>query len=106
MNVPYGSWKSPITSDIIAAAVIRLSQVMLDGDDVYWIEQRPSERGRNVLVRRTPDGQTFDVNPPPYNARTRIHEYGGGAVAVGDGAAWFSNYDDQRLYRVDNSGKG
>ncbi len=98
---PYGSWKSPITSDLIVAGTVGLSQVRLDGDDVYWIEQRPSEGGRNVVVRRTPAGRITDVTPGDFNARTRVHEYGGGAYVVADRTVWFSNFADQRLYRQD-----
>ncbi|HEX7998791.1 MAG TPA: S9 family peptidase [Pyrinomonadaceae bacterium] len=96
---PYGSWKSPITSDLIVQGSIGVGQVMLDGADVYWIEMRPSEGGRNAIVRRTPDGQTMDVTPLPFNARTRVHEYGGGDYTVNDGIAYFSNFSDQRFYR-------
>ncbi len=96
---PYGSWGSPITSDLIVAGTIGLGQIAIDGDDNYWIESRPQEKGRNVIVRRTPDGKISDVTPPPFNARTRVHEYGGGAVAVADGVVYFSNFDDQRVYR-------
>lgn len=96
---PYGSWKSPITSDLIVAETIMLAQPMLDGDDIYWLEARPQEKGRMAIVRRTPDGATTDVNPPPFNARTRVHEYGGGSYLPADGVVWFSNFADQRLYR-------
>ncbi|MDQ3686397.1 MAG: S9 family peptidase, partial [Acidobacteriota bacterium] len=99
-TAPYGSWKSPITSDLIVSGTIVLGQIALDGDDVYWTELRPSEGGRNVIVRRTPDGATTDVTPPPFNARTRVHEYGGGSYAVGDGVVYFSNFADQQLYRL------
>ncbi len=98
---PYGSWKSPLTSDLIAAGTIALGQITFDGDDLYWVEQRPGEAGRNVIVRRTPDGKTMDVTPPPFNARTRVHEYGGGAFVVDNGTLYFSNFVDQRLYRQD-----
>jgi len=98
---PYGSWKSPITSDLIASGIIRLGQIALDGDDVYWVEMRPAEGGRYVVVRRTPGGRTTDVTPPPFNARTLVHEYGGGAFAVAEGTVYFSNFADQRLYRQD-----
>jgi len=97
----YGSWKSPITSDLIVSETIGLGQIALDGVDVYWVESRPTEGGRYVVVRRTPDGRTTDVTPPPFNARTRVHEYGGGAFAVADGTAYFSNFADQRVYRQD-----
>ena len=96
---PYGSWKSPITSDLIVKGSIGVGQVMLDGEDVYWFEMRPSEGGRSVIVRRSSDGQTVDVTPKPFNARTRVHEYGGGDYTVADGTVYFSNFDDQRLYK-------
>ena len=102
---PYGSWKSPITADLIVADSVGLGEVAIDGDDVYWTEMRPSEGGRYVLVRRTPDEQVSDVTPPPFNARTTVHEYGGGAFAVADGVVYFSNFADQRLYRQDPDGQ-
>jgi len=98
---PYGSWKSPITSDVIVSETIGLGQIALDGEDIYWVEMRPAEGGRNVIVRRTPDGRTADITPDPFNARTRVHEYGGGDLIVADGTVYFSNFADQRLYRQD-----
>ena len=95
---PYGSWKSPITSDLIVSGTVGLGQIAIDGDDIYWVEGRPSEAGRSVLVRRTPDGKITDVTPPPFNVRTRVHEYGGAAFAVSDGAIYFSHFADQRIY--------
>ena len=95
----YGSWKSPITSDLIVKETIGLGQVRMDGDDIYWIEMRPSEGGRQVIVRRTPDGRTADVTPPGFNARTRVHEYGGGEYAVHRSTVYFSNFADQQIYR-------
>ncbi|MDQ3012397.1 MAG: S9 family peptidase [Acidobacteriota bacterium] len=95
---PYGSWKSPITSDLIVAGTIGLGQAALDGEDIYWIESRPQEKGRNVIVRRTPDGKTNDATPVPFNARTRVHEYGGGSFVASNGEGFFSNFADQRLY--------
>jgi dipeptidyl aminopeptidase/acylaminoacyl peptidase len=94
----YGSWKSPITSELIVAQSITLSEVCLDGGRVYWLEGRPQEQGRYVVVRAGADGQPIDVTPPPYNARTRVHEYGGGSCTVHDGAVYFSNFADGRLY--------
>ncbi|MBV8883680.1 MAG: S9 family peptidase, partial [Chroococcidiopsidaceae cyanobacterium CP_BM_RX_35] len=95
---PYGCWKSPITSDLIVSATVGLGPVTLDGQDIYWVEMRPAEGGRNVIVRRTPDGQARDITPSPFNARTRVHEYGGGTFMVADGTVYFSNFADQRLY--------
>lgn len=102
---PYGSWKSPITSDLIVSGSIGLGQIEVDGEDVYWSESRPQEGGRNVIVQRTPDGGTSDVRPAPFNARTRVHEYGGGSFMVADGVVYFSNFGDQRLYRMEQSGE-
>ncbi len=96
---PYGSWQSPITSDLIVAGTVGLGQIALDGEDIYWNEMRPAEGGRNVVVRRTPDGRTSEVTPAPFNVRTRVHEYGGGAFTVSDGASYFTHFVDQRLYR-------
>jgi dipeptidyl aminopeptidase/acylaminoacyl peptidase len=97
---PYGSWSSPITSDLIVAGSISLVDVLLDGADVYWIEGRPQESGRYVIVRSGPDGTFIDQNPPPFYARTRVHEYGGGSATVSAGTIYFSHFRDQRLYRL------
>ena len=96
---PYGSWKSPITSELIVRETVSLSQVRLDGSDCYWIEMRPSEGGRNVIVRCDFEGKLSDVTPAGFNARTRVHEYGGGDYAVQDRIIYFSNFADQQLYR-------
>lgn len=101
----YGSWKSPISSDLIVSATVGLGQVALDGDDIYWVEQRPTEGGRNVVVQRTPDGRTTDRTPAPFNARTRVHEYGGGAFVVHNGSLYFSNFADQRVYCTQAQGE-
>jgi dipeptidyl aminopeptidase/acylaminoacyl peptidase len=97
---PYGSWKSPITSDLIVSETIRFEQVVLDGADIYWIERRPTESGRCVIVRRAPDGTISDMLPPPFSARTTVHEYGGGSFTVSDGTIYFSNFSDQHVYRL------
>jgi dipeptidyl aminopeptidase/acylaminoacyl peptidase len=99
-TLPYGAWKSPITSDLIVAETIGLGAVLVDGDDIYWTESRPGEGGRNVLVRHGRDGGRVDVTPAPFNVRSRVHEYGGGSVTVHRGIAYFTNFADQRLYRL------
>jgi dipeptidyl aminopeptidase/acylaminoacyl peptidase len=96
----FGSWKSPITSDLIVSETIKFEQVVLDGSDIYWIERRPAENGRSVIVRRSPDGYRTDMLPPPYNARTSVHEYGGGSFTVSEGLIYFSNFSDQHVYRL------
>ena len=95
---PHGSWRSPISSDLIVGGVIGLQSTALDNGDVYWLESRPGEGGRSVIVRRSPDGATEDLNPPPFNARTRVHEYGGGDFAAHNGTIYFANFEDQKLY--------
>ncbi len=97
---PYGSWKSPITADLIAAGAIGLGQATMDGDDILWNEGHPTEGGRNVVVRMTLDGRMADLIPLPFNARTRVHEYGGVSYLRVDGTLYFSNFADQRVYRV------
>ena len=98
-EAPYGTWTSPITADLIAASIIGLDAIILDGQNTYWTEMRSEEGGRYVIVRCGPDGQTVDVTPPKFNARTRVHEYGGGHYTVVDGVIYFANFIDQRLYR-------
>jgi len=96
----YGTWASPITADTVATQGIRLSSVVVDEADIYWIEGRPHEGGRNVLVRRRADGHIEDVTPADFNVRTRVHEYGGGACVVCRGVVYASNFSDQRIYRI------
>ena len=99
----FGSWASPITDDLLlkGTAQMRYQMVRWDGDDLYWSELRPDEAGRIVVCRRAADGSISDVTPRGFNARTRVHEYGGGHFAVSGGTVWFANYSDQRLYRHD-----
>jgi dipeptidyl aminopeptidase/acylaminoacyl peptidase len=96
--VPYGSWQSPISSDLIVSQSVRLSDIVLDGRDIYWVEMRPSEGGRNVIVRCTSDGRIADITPADFNCRTRVHEYGGRSYAVNQADVYFSNFSDQRIY--------
>lgn len=97
---PYGSWKSPITSEL-AASTTQLTEVALDGDQVYWRELRPEERGRYTIMRCNLNGQIQEILAAPFNARTLVHEYGGGTFVVTDGILYFSNFSDQRLYRLE-----
>ncbi len=95
---PYGSWKSPITPELIAAISTPVMEVHVEGREIYWSEMRPLEGGRYVIMRRLPRGQVEAYTPPGFNARTRVHEYGGGAFTVSDGVIYFTNFTDQRLY--------
>lgn len=95
---PYGTWASPLTAARATAGALRLGQIALDGDDVYWLEGRASEGGRNVLVRASAGRPPVDVSPREFNVRSRVHEYGGAAYTVHRGAIYASNFADQKLY--------
>jgi dipeptidyl aminopeptidase/acylaminoacyl peptidase len=96
---PYGSWPSPVTAEHIGRGAVALAEPALADGSVWWIEGRPTERGRQVVVR---DGR--DVIPEGFSARARVYEYGGGAYAVRDGRMVFSNDDDGRVYALDEHG--
>src|SRR5579884_980860 len=98
---PYGSWPTPITSQVVVAQAVRLHDAKQDGDDLVWSEARPAEGGRTALVRRSPDGTTNELLDRTANARTAVHEYGGGAWWVRDGVVWYAEWADQRLCRRD-----
>jgi len=103
-HAAYGSWLSPLASDRVVAQSLRLSEPRLDGDRSYWIEGRPSEGGRCVLVRREVGGGCADLLPPGYSARTRVNEYGGGAYAARGERLCFSNDPDGCLYALETGG--
>ena len=94
MLAPYGTWKSAITPSVITGASVSLSAVTLAGSDLYWLEQRPLEAGRSVLVHNG-----VDVTPPGLSVRSRVHEYGGGAYTLAGNDVIFVNDTDQQLYR-------
>src|SRR5688572_16910248 len=96
---PYGAWPSPISSELLTSAQVSLAELCFNNGHLFWLEGRPLEGGRTVIVR---DG--VDVTPPEFNARTRVHEYGGGAYAVHSSTVFFSNFADQRIYRIDPEG--
>ncbi|MCU1454535.1 MAG: peptidase prolyl oligopeptidase active site domain protein [Acidimicrobiales bacterium] len=103
---PHGSWPSPITAATLVATASAVGEIRVDGEDVWWSESRPSEGGRTQLVRGRPDGTRVDLFATPesaartWNARTQVHEYGGGAWSVRGGVVVFADWGDQRLYRV------
>ena len=101
----YGSWKSPITAEAVTAGQVGLAQPSLDRGACYWLETRPQDAGRTVLVQRSLDGARQDLTPAPFNVRTRVHEYGGGAYAVRDGLVVAASFADQRLWRVQGGGR-
>jgi dipeptidyl aminopeptidase/acylaminoacyl peptidase len=102
---PYGSWSSPISAQMLATAGVALGQTWLEDGVATWVESRPAEGGRNVVVRGDPFSSPVDVTPAGFNVRTMAHEYGGGAYCAHRGTVVFSNFEDQRLWRQDPGGK-
>lgn len=104
---PYGSWRSPISAGMVAAGGVMLYEPWLDSGEAYWLELRPAEGGRNVIVRGDPSGagRPLDVTPPGFDVRTKVHEYGGGSYLVHEGTVFLSNFADQRLYRQEEDGE-
>src|SRR5579862_3765322 len=105
MTAAYGSWKSPITSALLTSSGIGFSELRFSNGGLYWLESRPDEAGRVAVVRCSATAKTSDAIPQGFNARTRAHEYGGGAYFVHHDTVFFSNFKDQRLYRHDPNGK-
>src|SRR4029450_8016417 len=95
---PFGSWKSPITSALLTSSGIGFSELRFSNGNVYWLESRPDEGGGVGAVRCRLPGTPVDIIPKPFNARTRVHEYGGGAYLVHGSTVFFSDFKDQRLY--------
>ena len=100
---PFGTWPSPISAGMLAEAGVSLSEVRLSEESTLWIEGRPSEGGRRVIVRAAPYSEPSDVTPEGFSVRTKVHEYGGGSFWTSGEAVFFSNFDDQRLYRQDHA---
>ena len=99
--LPYGSWKSPLSSDLITSESVSLDLVHIYDGTLYWLERRPTESGRSVIVSFC-NNKTKDEMPPPFNARSRVHEYGGGVFCVCEPGIFFVNDADQDIYRVQN----
>ncbi len=97
---PFGSWPSPISAELVAAGGVGVGGPAVDGTRIWWSELRPSESGRLVLVSKDGDDAAIDRLQPPWSARTRVHEYGGGAWWLGADDLYFAEWSDQRLYRL------
>lgn len=103
LTAPYGAWPSSISAAQVAAGATPLTQLAVggaDGNDIYWLAGRAAEAGRNTLLRRH-GARDEELTPAPFNVRTRVHEYGGGAYAVDGDTVYFSHYADNRVYRQD-----
>ncbi len=104
-ETPYGEWQSPVSAADVAADTLRLASVAVDDGSVYWLERRPDEEGRGVVVRADADepNDPVEVTPEDADVRTLVHEYGGGDFAVQDGTVFYAAFADQRLYRLDGA---
>lgn len=100
--VPFGAWESPISASEIAAGGTSLQALSASGDSVYLIESRPSEMGRQVLLRLPSRGDFSECTPSNFNTRTRVHEYGGGDYWVHEGVIFAVSFSDQKVYRIDD----
>lgn len=99
----YGSWKSPITTDLIVENAVKLFNIVADGEDIYLLEGRPKEKGRSTILKF--ENSNFEeILPKSFNARTKVHEYGGLSFNVVDKEIYFSNFDDQKIYKIDIRG--
>ncbi len=101
--LPYGSWPSPLAAEALVEGVVGLTGLQAHGGCLYWLEARPEEGGRTTLVRLDPgaDGvQAEELTPAPFNVRSRVHEYGGGAFRADAAGVFFVNFADQNLYRI------
>jgi dipeptidyl aminopeptidase/acylaminoacyl peptidase len=101
----FGSWPSPISAELITRAAPGLNCLQSHNDSLYWVESRPWEGGRNVIMCRQSDGSIKDLLPKPYSHSSRVHEYGGMAYALTDSNLYFVNASDQRIYKVDLNGE-
>jgi dipeptidyl aminopeptidase/acylaminoacyl peptidase len=97
---PYGSWPSVIGSELLATKNKELLEISLEGDQIYWLEQRPDEKGRNVIMRQSSHQPAEELLPTPWNSCSHVHEYGGASYLVDQGTIYFVGDDDQRYYRL------
>jgi hypothetical protein len=100
----YGLWPSPIDAEQVARQATAYDAVHTSGEAVYWLETRPSQDGRAVVVRWTDDSGAADAVPARFDVGSRVHEYGGGAYLPAGRTLFACNQDDQRLYRIEGQG--
>jgi dipeptidyl aminopeptidase/acylaminoacyl peptidase len=97
-QAPYGTWHSPLSAADLARSAISLNYVEVAGGVPYWVESRPAEGGRSVIVTSAANGAVRELTPAGFNVRTRVHEYGGTPYVMSHGTLYFSHFTDQRLY--------
>ena len=97
---PFGQWSSPIAAEDLTRGVRGFGHRQSDGDWLYWTESRPDEKGRQVIMRAKPGGASEEILPPPFSARSRVHEYGGAEFGVAAGVVYFVNDADQDVWTL------
>ena len=98
-TLPFGTWPSSISADIVASAAPKINHIQSNGTLLTWVESRPNEGGRNVIMGRTQDGLISDLIPRPYSHYSRVHEYGGMAYTLSESCIYFDNASDQSIYQ-------
>ncbi len=101
MTNTYGNWPSPITAETLTQQSAKISEPQACGDQVFWIESRPNEKGRNALVQLLENGESKDVLSTPHSVRTRAHEYGGASYIVTEDFIFCVLDADQCVYWID-----
>lgn len=100
MEKAFGTWKSPITAGLASGKTLTFGDIVLEKEAIYWSEMRPEEGGRTTILKWTAKEKIVEMLPASFNARTRVHEYGGASFTVHEGILYFTNYADQRVYRL------
>lgn len=98
--LPHGTWPSPLSAAVLLEGTLGLGFLQSNGASLFWQESRPQEGGRTVVVRSNEHGEIIDCIPAPFNARSRVHEYGGSCFAVTAERLYFTNFQDQRIYQL------
>lgn len=99
-ELPHGTWPSPLSAADLAASTVSLSDLCPDGRALAWIASRPDDGGRYAVMYMAEDGGVDEITPPGFSARTRVHEYGGGALAAGHGVVLACEWTTQRVHRL------
>lgn len=98
---PYGTWPASVSAQLVTRSAPNLNHLQAYADQLFWVESRPWEAGRNVIMCRSAKGEIRDLLPTGFSHHSRVHEYGGMAYAVAEHWVYFVNGNDQRIYRLD-----
>ncbi len=103
-TLPYGSWPSPLSAEQVTAKTVSFNELSSAGNSLFYLEQRPEEAGRNILKLLNTDGTSKELTSAPFDARSSVHEYGGGSYCVDEDNCYFVNKSDQNIYCVKSDG--